>query len=68
MSNQWEPTWENQLRLARKLLIKDGWRALYNPHGEIGRKCKCGECFCCATYQVCRDDEKQRQHLAERMR
>lgn len=63
-----EPTWENQLWHARQLLIKEGWNALYNPHGDIGRQCKCGECFCCAAYQVCRDDEKQRHHVAERMR
>lgn len=68
MEDHREPTWENQLWHARQLLIKEGWRALYNPHGEIGRMCKCGTCFCCAALKVCQDDERNRVLLSERMR
>lgn len=50
-----EPTWENQLRHARRVLKDKGRKALDNPHGMIGRTCGCGTCFCCAAAQVLRD-------------
>lgn len=50
--NHNEPTYENQLWQARKLLAEKGRDALNNPHAMIGRTCKCGSCFCCAAAQV----------------
>jgi Domain of unknown function (DUF3560) len=47
-----EPTYENQLWHARKLLAEQGREALENPHAMTGRTCGCGECFCCAAVQV----------------
>ena len=62
------PTWANQLWHARQMLIEKGFEALDNPHGMIGRSCKCGTCFCCAAAKVLRDDEASRVALSERMR
>jgi hypothetical protein len=50
-----EPTYENQLWHARKLLREKGREAVNNPHAMIGRDCKCGDCFCCAAAQVLRE-------------
>lgn len=47
-----EPTYENQLWHARKLLAEQGREALENPHAATGRQCGCGTCFCCAAVQV----------------
>ena len=47
-----EPTWENQIWHARKLAKEKGLRAVYNPHGMIGKQCRCGNCFCCAALYV----------------
>ena len=55
MKNELEPTYENQLRMARKLFVEKGYDGLNNPHGMIGRTCKCGQCFCCAAAQVIRE-------------
>lgn len=44
-----QPTYENQIFQAAKLLEKKGPKALENPHAMIGRDCNCGECFCCAA-------------------
>lgn len=52
MENHEEPTYENQLWHARKLLAEKGREALNNPHAMTGRTCKCGQCFCCAAAQV----------------
>lgn len=55
-----EPTYENQLCHARKVLAEQGRKALNNPHAMTGRSCKCGSCFCCAAAQVVREhDEKE---------
>ena len=53
------PTYENQLWHARKLLADKGRNALHNPHGMIGKQCRCGSCFCCAAAQVVREFDKQ---------
>lgn len=50
-----EPTYENQLWHARKLLSEKGIEALRNPHALIGEKCGCGTCFCCAALTVYRE-------------
>jgi hypothetical protein len=50
-----EPTYANQLWHARKLLEDEGIAALRNPHAMIGQQCGCGECFCCAAYEVARE-------------
>lgn len=52
MTDHSEPTYENQLWNARKLLREQGRNALSNPHGMIGRDCGCGTCFCCAAATV----------------
>ena len=52
-----EPTFENQLWHARKLLAEQGREALNNPHGMIGRTCGCGTCFCCAAAQVLKETQ-----------
>jgi hypothetical protein len=51
-----EPTYENQLWHARKLMSEKGRDALNNPHAMIGRTCRCGSCFCCAAAQVLKED------------
>lgn len=43
------PTWDNQVWSAAELLVKDGPKALENPHAMIGRDCNCKDCFCCAA-------------------
>lgn len=50
--NHDEPTYENQLFHARRLLAEKGPEALNNPHAMIGRICGCGDCFCCAALEV----------------
>jgi hypothetical protein len=52
-----EPTYENQLWHARKLLEEKGLEAVDNPHGMIGRTCGCGSCFCCAAAQVVKEEK-----------
>lgn len=47
-----EPTFENQLAAARRLLAEKGLSALSHPHAEIGKMCRCGSCFCCAALEV----------------
>jgi hypothetical protein len=47
-----EPTYQNQLICARRLLAEKGRDALNNPHAMIGRACGCGGCFCCAALEV----------------
>lgn len=54
-----EPTWENQLWHARRLLQEKGWHALNNPHAMIGRQCGCGNCFCCAALTVVKDHKPE---------
>lgn len=56
--NRNEPTWENQLWQARRLLKEKGLEALYNPHAMTGRICRCGQCFCCAALQVYYETKK----------
>ena len=68
MNDHNEPTRENQVWHARRMLVEKGWLALYNPHALIGRDCGCGECFCCAALQVCRDDEASRTAVVSRIR
>ena len=46
-----EPTYENQLWHARKLLAEKGAEALRN-HALIGKECGCKDCFCCAALEV----------------
>jgi len=46
------PTWGNQIIQARQLAQERGIRALDNPHGMIGRTCRCNDCFCCAAAAV----------------
>jgi hypothetical protein len=53
------PTWENQLWHARKLLAEKGRSAVYNPHGMIGKQCKCRSCFCCAAWHVTLEHDLQ---------
>jgi hypothetical protein len=53
-----EPTYENQLWHARKLMAEKGREAVYNPHGMIGKACGCGSCFCCAALAVVREYDK----------
>jgi hypothetical protein len=60
-----EPTYENQLREARKLLADKGPNALRDPHALIGRQCGCGNCFCCAALQVLREAIGTKQDDAE---
>lgn len=55
MNQHREPTYENQLWHARKLLAEKGLDAVNNPHAMTGRVCGCGECFCCAALQVVRE-------------
>lgn len=52
--NRQIPTWENQL--WHQILIHHG--ALYSPHGEIGKDCGCGTCFCCAAYKIAMRDRE----------
>ena len=47
-----EPTWENQIWHAERLLKEKGAKALYSPHAATGKICGCGTCFCCAALQV----------------
>lgn len=47
-----EPTWENQIRMARELLESKGADALLNPSAMTGRICGCKDCFCCAALKV----------------
>lgn len=54
-----EPTYVNQIRLARKLLSERGIHALYNPHAATGKICGCGDCFCCAALEVYNEARKQ---------
>jgi len=59
-----EPTYENQLWKARKLLEEKGYDALNNPHAMIGRTCGCGSCFTCAAAQVIREYDAQQEGRA----
>jgi len=59
MDSHAEPTYENQLWHARKLLAEKGRGALDNPHGMTGRTCGCGSCFCCAAAEVVRMYDKR---------
>lgn len=52
MRNHDAPTFENQLLHASRLLAEKGRDALDNPHGMIGRMCRCGSCFCCAAAKI----------------
>ena len=52
MNDRSEPTWENQLWHARRVLADKGPEALNNPHAMIGRTCGCGTCFCCAALRI----------------
>lgn len=47
-----EPTYNNQLHMAARLLEAEGLEALDNPHGMIGRSCGCGSCFTCAAAEL----------------
>jgi hypothetical protein len=51
-----EPTYKNQLAMARELLAKEG-EAELGRHAlvAIRHNCKCGACFCCAARQVLRE-------------
>ena len=65
--NRSDPTYENQLWHARRLLKEKGADAFNNPHAMIGRTCKCGGCFCCAAKQVYREYlfDKQAKFVAD---
>jgi len=52
MTSTTEPTYQNQLTAARRVLAEKGLRALQNPHAAIGKMCGCGSCFCCAALEV----------------
>jgi hypothetical protein len=60
MNNRTEPTYENQIWHAKRLLKEQGYDALNNPHAMIGRTCKCGTCFCCAAAEVARKHSEKR--------
>ena len=68
MNDRTEPTWENQIWHAERLLNEKGPEALNNPHAMIGRTCKCGTCFCCAAATVykkhMRDFDKAAEYVA----
>jgi len=65
MDNHSEPTYENQLWHARRILAEQGREALDNPNGMIGRTCRCGSCYCCAAAQVVREfDEERKTHAS----
>lgn len=51
-----EPTWTNQVRMARQLLAEQGIEELYR-HALVALRhgCKCRECFCCAAAMVHRE-------------
>ena len=55
-----EPTRDNQILHARRLLATEGREALRNPHAEIGKICGCGTCFCCAALFVLREDARRK--------
>ena len=55
-----EPTWTNQLAHARRLMVEQGYDAVWNPHGMIGATCHCMDCFTCAAYQVCKDHDPEK--------
>jgi len=59
MENHTEPTYENQLWHARKLLAEEGRAALNSPHAMTGKICGCGTCFCCAALQVLREHDSK---------
>lgn len=44
--------YDEQLKMARQLLARKGLDGLENPHAMTGRKCGCGDCFCCAALAV----------------
>jgi len=52
MDNHNEPTYENQVWHAERLLKESGPEALYSPHAATGKICGCETCFCCAALQV----------------
>lgn len=45
-------TFADMLHNARRILREKGIHALYNPHAATGKICRCGNCFCCAAWQV----------------
>jgi hypothetical protein len=49
-----EPTYDNQLAQARKMLAEDGREKLAR-HASVGSMCGCNNCFCCAARQVLRE-------------
>ena len=51
MSTHIEPTYENQLWQARKIVAEQGAEEL-RRHALVGMQCHCGDCFCCAAQQV----------------
>jgi hypothetical protein len=54
---------ESQRRRAVQLLNEKGRGALDDPHAMTGRKCGCGECFCCVSVQVIAEhDAKMRKY------
>lgn len=50
-NNHSEPTFENQLWHARKLIEDKGTKELQR-HAAVGKMCGCGGCFCCAALHV----------------
>lgn len=56
MNDHSEPTRDNQIWHARKLMREQGPRTLLNPHAYIGIECGCGTCFCCAARFVFNHD------------
>lgn len=53
------PTYENQLKHARRLLAVAGRDALWSPHAATGRMCGCKSCFCCAALQVYNEEQQR---------
>jgi hypothetical protein len=58
-----EPTFQNQLREARKILETQGPEALRNPHALTGKNCGCKACFCCAAFIVYAQTKGKRKGL-----
>ena len=53
MTDHSEPTYENQLWHANRLLKEEGIKGL-RGYADVGRMCRCGTCFCCAALEVLR--------------
>ena len=58
--------YERQLNEAARILADKGRAALDNPHGAIGRMCKCGACFCCAAAKIVKTYDQAAAQLRKR--